>query len=536
MKMDLLSPPPSLTYAALLLAGFFGAPAVNAQTTLAEFQFNEGTGTTTSSAVNDLTGTLGVLPNPANLPLVISEAPSGAANDRAVQMEGTGFLVVDDSDEPLLAVDAEPLTVEAWVKWEGVDLGEYSGILAYGASYKLGVNPGGEIIWTLFGIVDVSSGWFLPTDAAWHHVAAVYEPGVGVTVYLDGAASWIEEPRFMRAFGNNRFSIGSEGLSNSLVAALDRVRVHKALLSPEQLDSVATEPKPVLETTLVAYDFNETEPPFQNATAAVRPAITSEAYNSAGSVPAFSTDSPTGAAEDYSMEFSVAGQRVVVADPDQALTLDTGDFTIQAWAKFGPQTARAVLFFNNGPGGAVSFSVLDRTVFVTTLGILDQPSLAAIPDDDAWHHLAVVHDATALEFRFYVDGALGDTVPYEGGVLIDVRTATEFYIGSEPTGGLPFVGKLDRLTISAGVVPEEELDYPIEVVDPVPELTIELAADAVELTWPSAPAGYVLQSTTDLGNSAGWTAVSGSPTPVEGNLQLSVPTTTQETFFRLVQL
>lgn len=535
MKMNILTSPRLLTCTASVLAGLIGTSVTQAQTTLAEFHFNEGTGTNTSSAANELVGTLGVTPNPANLPLVITEAPSGAATDRAVQMQGTGFLVVDDSDEPVLAVDAEPLTVEAWVKWDGGGLGAPRGILAYGASYKLGINSGGQIIWTLFGVVDVSSGWELPADDLWHHVAAAYEPGVGVSVYLDGVESWIEETQPMRAFGNNRFSIGSEGLSNPLAAAFDRVRVHKALLSAEQLDSVATEPKPALETTLVAYDFNETEPPFQNATATVRPAITSEAYSAAGSVPAFSSDSPTGAAGDYSMEFSVAGQRVVVPDPDQAIRLDTGDFTIQAWAKFGPQAARAVLFFNNGPGGAVSFSILDRNVFVTTLGILDQPSSAAIPDDDAWHHLAVVHDATALEFRFYVDGALGDTVSYEGGVLIDVRTATEFFIGSETTGGLPFVGKLDRLKISAGVLPVEELDYPVEVVPSAPELTIVLATDAVELTWPSNADGYVLQSTTDLANSTGWTAVSGTPVNVEGNLQLSVPTTASDTFFRLTQ-
>ena len=48
----------------------------------------------------------------------------------------------------------------------------------------------------------------------------------------------------------------------------------------------------------------------------------------------------------------------------------------------------------------------DRTVFITTLGIADVPSAAAIPDDGAWHHIAVIHEA-GLELRFYIDGALG---------------------------------------------------------------------------------------------------------------------------------
>ena len=532
MKLETLTPPKFRQAAALCLAGTLGLITGNAQTTLADFQFNEGSGATTRSATNDLVGALGTTPNPDNLPVVISESPSGLANDRAVQLQGTGFLLVDDSETPILAVSTEPLTVEAWVKWDGTDLDQYNGILAYGGSYKLGVNNT-ELIWTLFGVVDVSSGLFLPQDALWHHVAAAYEPGVGVTIYLDGAGTFIEELGAMRAFGNSRLSIGAEGLSESIVAALDRVRVHKALLTAEQLDSVATTPKPALDSTLVAYDFNETAPPFQSSKTPARPALTSEAYFTATTAPAFSTDSPTGGAGDFSMDFTSAGRRVVVPDPNLAINLDPGDFTIQAWVKFGSQASRAVLFFNNGPGGAVSFSILDRKVFVTTLGILDQPSTAAIPDDGGWHHIAVVHQ-TGTEFRFYVDGVLGQTVPYIGGVLLNVRTATEFYIGSEPTGGLPFVGKIDRLKVSSGIVPEEDLDFRvIPGVDPgAPELTVR---SVVEVAWPSLPAGYVLQSTTDISDPTSWTTVPGTPTAAEGQFRAYFPVTLEKTFYRLVK-
>lgn len=532
MTSDTLTPPKFRRAAALILAGCFGTCLASAQVTLADFQFNEGTGSVTRSATNGLEGVLGVARNADNLPMVISESPSGASGDRAVQLQGSGFLLVDDSSGPILAVSTEPLTVEAWVRWDGSDFDQYNGILAYGGSYKLGVN-GTEIIWTLFGVVDVSSGLFLPQDAAWHHVAVVYEPGVGVTFFLDGDSTYVEETRSMRAFGNNRLSIGAEGLSESIVAALDRVRVHKALLTAEQLDGVAASPKPVLESTLVDYEFNETAPPFQNAKAPVRPAITSEEYFASTTAPVFSSDSPTGGSGDYSMDFPTAGRRVVVSDPNLALNLDPGDFTVQAWVKFGSQSSRAVLFFNSGPGGAISFSILDRKVFVTTLGILDQPSAAAIPDDGGWHHIAVVH-VTGVEFRFYVDGVLGQTVPYTGGTLIGVRTDTEFYIGSEPNGGLPFVGKLDRLKISQGVVAAEDLDYRvIPGVDPeAPELSIRTV---VEVAWPSIPAGYILQSTTDITASGSWATVPGTPTATEGQFRAYFPVTPQQTFYRLVK-
>ncbi len=518
----------------VLLAASLGGAAVQAQpTTLAEFQFNEGTGKTTRSAVNDLTGSLGIAANPDNLPVIVTDTPSGAANDRAVQLSGTGYLLVDDSNTPVLAVADAPLTLETWVKWDGTDADQYNGIMAYGASYKLGLDSG-QIIFTLFGIVDVYSGHTLPADGAWHHVAAAYEPGVGVTVYLDGVGLFTAEARSMRAFGNNWFAIGAEGFGNQLLCSLDRVRVHKALLSETEIDSVATTPKAPLASTLVAYNFNETTMPFQSAVSPARPTITSEEYNVNNSGPAFSTDSPSGRAGDSSLEFGTGGRRVIVPDPNTAIRFDTGDFTIQAWVKFQTPTGRSVLFFNNGPGGAVSFSVnIDRTVFVTTLGILDRNSNALIPNDGGWHHIAVVHE-TGKEFRFYVDGILGDTQAYTSGVLIDTRTADTFYIGAETGGGLPFVGKLDRLMVSKGIVAAEDLDYrPIPGVDPgAPELTIETK---VEVAWPTLPAGYILQSSITPEVPASWTDVPGTPQASDGVYRSYFPITSPKTFYRLIK-
>jgi len=518
----------------LLLAGSLGLATASAQpTTLAEFQFNEGTGRTTRSSINDLTGTLGLTANPDNVPVIVTDSPSGAANDRAVQLMGTGYLLVDDSTTPILAVSSEPLTLETWVKWDGTDPDQYSGILAYGSSYKLGLDSG-QIIWTLFGIVDVYSGHTLPADNAWHHVAAAYEPGVGVTVYLDGVGLFTAETRAMRAFANNWFFIGSEGFGNQLLCSLDRVRVHKALLTETELDSVAATPKPVLASTLVAYNFNETAMPFQNAAAAVRPTITSEDYSANNTAPVFSTDSPSGRAADYSLEYAAGGRRVIVPDPNTAIRLDNGDFTVQAWVKPSPLTARAVIWFNNGPGAALSFSVnLNRTVFVTTLGILDRDSSAAIAEDGGWHHIAVVHE-NGKEFRFYVDGILRDTIAYTGGVLMDVRTDTTFYIGSEPTGGLPYLGKLDRLIVSKGIVAPENLDYrPIPGVEPgAPELTIETK---VEVSWPTLPAGYVLQSSTTPEDTNSWTDVPGTPQASDGVYHGYFPVTSPKTFYRLIK-
>ena len=181
--------------------------------------------------------------------------------------------------------------------------------------------------------------------------------------------------------------------------------------------------------------------------------------------PTFITDTPSGKSGDSAIHFE-SGQYMTVNDPDTRVKLSTNNpsFTLQAWVKFPGQPAgRQVFFYSNGPGGAISFSVNnDRTVFVTTLGIADVRSAAAIPDDDAWHHIAVVHE-NGKELRFYVDGALGDTVAYTTGVNF-TRTQTLFSLGAEWNGALQYIGSVDRLKVTSGMLTPAQLDF--EAVPP----------------------------------------------------------------------
>ncbi len=206
-------------------------------------------------------------------------------------------------------------------------------------------------------------------------------------------------------------------------------------------------------TPLLNFEFNEGD------TANVKESIHGLLGTPSSTPPTSISDSPSGKAGDRAIQFE-AGQNITVDDANTKMSLDQSDssFTLQAWVNFvGNPASRAVFFYNNGPGGAVSFSVnVDRTVFVTTLGILDASSVAAIPDDGKWHHIAVVHE-NGVELRYYVDGVLGDTKPYTSGVIF-TRTQTSFVIGSEPGGGLQYVGGLDRLKVSTGALAADQLD------------------------------------------------------------------------------
>ncbi len=206
-------------------------------------------------------------------------------------------------------------------------------------------------------------------------------------------------------------------------------------------------------TPILSFDFNE-------ATAdAVRDSVNGLTGTPTADPPTMVTDTPSGTAGDRAIYFD-AGQYTTIDDPDTKMQLDPANpsFTLQAWVKFeGNPSTRAVFFYSNGPGGAISFSVnTDRTVFVTTLGILDANSAAAVPDDGAWHHIAVVHE-NGVELRYYVDGVLGDTRSYTSGVIF-TRTQNYFTLGAEPGGGLHYTGALDRLKVTSGVLTPDQFD------------------------------------------------------------------------------
>ncbi len=527
-----------LCLSALLAGSYIGVSTVSAQTVVADFQFNEGKGSVTRSATNNLAGTLGLTVDTALLPVSSTDSPSGNANDKSLLLSGDSAPLVDDSNAPVLNLLTQAMTIEVWAKRDGTDDRAIVGLASYGASYKLGIMTGGELVFTLFGVVDVMSGQYLYPDE-WHHLAAAWEPGVGVTFYVDGNATFVEATNSMRAFWHNRFSIGAEGEDNAFKGNLDRMRVHKALLTPEELDSVAGTPKAPLASTVVAYNFNESAMPFHSAVTPDRPTYTtSSEYKAALVAPTWVKDSPTGGDSDYCLEFNgAAAQRVVVDDPNMALNFDPGSFTIEAWVKYGALTGdRSVLFGNNGPGGAVSFSVTaQRKLFATAYAIADVPSNASIPDDGQWHHVAVVHE-NGKELRFYVDGVLGDTVPFTSGVKLNDpdHMQTSFYIGSENYGWTPYTGRMDRVRVTKGVVAADKLDFrAIPGVDPsAPELSIRTM---VEISWATLPAGYKLQATANPADPTSWAFATNTPYLSEGLYKYYVPTTASKMFYRLVK-
>jgi hypothetical protein len=390
-------------------------------------------------------------------------------------------------------------------------------------------------VFTAFGVADIRGG-VVVNPGEWHHVAAAWQPGVGVTFYYDVAATEVAfTGAFLPATGS-LLSVGAERMDNAFMGSLDRVRIHKAFLTAAELDSTAASSKAPLASTVAAYNFNDAGLPCQTTTSPARPASSSDEYFSNRSRPAFTSDCPSGKAGDYALSFTTA-THVAVPDTAGVIALDSANpsFTAECWVKFGtlPQE-RSVLFGNNGPGAAFSMSVTStRKLFVTTFGILDIPSNATIPDDGVWHHAAVVHE-NGKEMRFYVDGVLGDTVAYGGGVLVGVRTDTTFIIGAEPGLWNHYAGLLDRVRFTSGILTPDQLDYlAVPGVNPGAP-TVDIGS-MIQISWPTVPAGYKLQSTANINDSASWTFVTNAPYAGNGKFLVYLPSAGPKLFFRLVK-
>jgi hypothetical protein len=303
----------------------------------------------------------------------------------------------------------------------------------------------------------------------WVHLAAAWEPGVGVHFYINGVSNFtanITHPA-ARPPLHNYLSIASEGLGNNVVASLDRVRIHNALLTDTQLDSNAATVAPLHANTIVSYNFNETDLPSTNALTPPLPTMLSSTFLPAVTSPVWTSDTPTGLPGDFALAFLTERPPVFesIAVPYGGTVIDLGanntNYTLQAWVKLptGPMENRRVIYRTAGSPPRVSLSInANRALHTTLYNNTDFASSVVVPNDGRWHHVAAVMEGFA-RVRFYLDGAVRQTIN---------RTATGVPVSSG-TGGLLigkesetlfFRGVLDRVRINNDALTNSTLDFP----------------------------------------------------------------------------
>ncbi len=530
--------------------------------------FPADNGVFTDDAGKGLTGRLGFpFSTPRSVP-----GPSGLAGDLAVALDGSGGLAADDSAAAVLNILTPPLTLECWVlSTNDLQIGRHRAFISYGipggppreglvrGGYNLGLAPSGELRFTMFAVVDVLSGVPFPFDGQWHHVAASYSVADGVRFFLDGVeVALVPETRDIVPPGSRHLDIGAffTGLGR-FDGAIDRVRISKAALTSDLLDSVAGTVKPVGNDTAVFYNFNEANPPYQGqgqAPAGVAvstaewvtnhpPRIGASAGGPKASTagPGVVTNTPSGAAADRALQFGGTDFSIDMAfvpDPNDVLNLN-GDWTLEAWVNIPSLTDgdRDVIFYYGHPGHGYSLSVnyaAGNMLQVTTLGIADMPSDTAVVQFDVWQHLAVVH-RNGQSITYFINGQEAGTRSYAGGTRL-ATTNKVFYIGAEWDGGLAFSGLIDRVRISNTALAANQLDSdPLNpaVVDTPVRLAVGLSQSNFTLSWPDAgSSGYLLEFINTLPGTV-WSPEPATPVVAAGQKTVIVSNPVSTRFYRL---
>lgn len=527
-----------LGFMALCLNLFLGSTQA---ATLVNFPFDEGTGLLVNDTAQNLVGSFGlngVVPGVDTVALT-NDSPSGLPGDGSLVNNRSGFLFTDDTDG-WLNITNGPITIEGWIKINSNFRQSNEGITGYGSSYKLGLRSR-VLTFTLFGIKDIASTYTndFPVDE-WVHVAAAWNPGVGVDFYITSASlttntfTAYTAQSAARPIQNTYLSVASEGINNPLVGEFDRLKIHNKVLTADEIDNDAVNPKASLAETLVSYNFDESALPATNSVSGA-PALPLEYANPILAelyAPVWTNDTPTGLPGDFALAFNLdvpANKQRINLEYQVDLGSNNTNYTLEAWVKLPEPlpTTRMVLLRTSGAGPRASLSInsADRKLWTTVYGNTDFKSSVVFPDDNAWHHVAVVMENFA-QVNFYLDGVLSQTMNRTSANVPSAAAVTNLLIGLEGDTTY-FKGLLDRVRISNTALTADQLD---SVAIPAPKLSMQFNGTSVVLTWPASFSDYTLESAETV-NAVNWTSESASV--VGDQYTAELPLTTAARFYRL---
>ena len=492
------------------------------------FPFNEGSGDTTTDVANGYVGVFAGSQDPLVDRVELDDfSPSGAAGDRSINVSGQGFLLADDSENQVLDIREGPITMETWVLIDPSTIPEAAeGILAYGGSYKLGLRQG-ELVFTLYGIVDIvnAAAGVVPAGD-WVHLAAAWDPGVGVHFYVNGEEYFVADANeAARAPLHNYLSLASEGFGNNAVGTFDRMRIHNAPLTAAEIDSDRFNPKAPLPSTIVSYDFDVADFPATNEISPELPTIASSEGLSGILGPSWTSDTPSGAEEDYALSFNLdypQTKEVIVVDTTSAplnLLGDNNSYTLQVWVKLPTEQLeeRRVIFRSNGQTAPrISLSInANRTLHTTVLGTADFSTNVRLPNDNRWHHIAVVME-NFEQLHFYLDGVQRQTVNRTQTNPPNTGGSEQLLIGKESETRY-FRGLMDRVIINDSALTQAELDFPAAPGFPIFEAIEFHPSDVQANAGESITLDAIATSATTASYQWYFAPTEGEPgTPVEG--------------------
>ena len=350
-----------------------------------------------------------------------------------------------------------------------------------------------KYLWATIGTVDLKTaggtagitGCF---NDKWHHLAIVYDKESSkADFYLD--YTWRMGASDIPALGlsqNNNYQkglvIGGSYWDRSSFThkvgdfSFDEVRVSRGALRPYQfLTSKAVEEDLLARAS---FEDNLVMTPYTNFFGA---AGTASAFVTGGANPKCMrtrparvlTAGPKGDvvtdANRYSLEFN--GGKVVY--PSRALLADTDEFTLEFFIKTDDARPGAgIMRVNRETSSAITNAVTWALSFADTNGNLHLKldtdaeegqtcEFAAELADGKWHHVGVqfARSGGNTEVKVYRDAELVGSWTANGRMLTRPRSLN-FMLGAGEDSAAGFVGLVDELRVTPGIVPESEFLTP----------------------------------------------------------------------------
>jgi len=306
-------------------------------------------------------------------------------------------------------------------------------------------------------------------DGAWHHVALVVDRtqasnGDRVKLYLDGALqatnSW--DASGSPAFKDGKLYIGSRANGSAFhkfVGALDDIRISNAALTPGAfLQERTAEPTAVAYWPFTCGEERDDASGHGNILASSGVAFSNGVAVLNGNDVSFfntATNLDLSGYTALTVEYFVR-----TASKEKHFILELGPVTYLNSGTF----YHAI---NNSSNGQLSCSCK-----MSTDNCYDLSDWAHDVSDGAWHHVAMVFDASlggSDRVRLYLDG-VKQSVSQENGTSPVTLRNEKLYIGSRANGtALPkFIGELDDIRITgAALTPEQFLRSRTESVPTV---------------------------------------------------------------------
>ena len=130
-----------------------------------------------------------------------------------------------------------PISIAAWVKPDS--LNRFMGIVGLGSSFSLKLDGEGAPDFTTATIKDHKGNKTLETGK-WHHIAAVFNPGSTVEIYVDGERSSMLEASEIKPSGQS-FLIGTNLWGEQFFGSIDDLKIWGRGLSEKEVKVVFLE-------------------------------------------------------------------------------------------------------------------------------------------------------------------------------------------------------------------------------------------------------------------------------------------------------